>query len=269
VSVFPNSQRNVFIGNNGAALWNFNNSLATPYVMEWSFGVQRELFNRVTFEARYVGNHAVKQYRAWSINELNFYNTGLLNEFRNAQRNLEIGRTSFANQGLSGQSPLPIFERLFAGLPAGSGFSNSAFLTNLRENRIGTMFDTIRRLNTYRVNREANLPLNYFVANPFAADAIHVDNSSWSYWHGLEVEVNRAVIQRDLLPQSRRQGTVSHRPAEAQVCLQHGGGLGHGPHDVGRHPQFLLDGLQKFFRFSRGLGRIHRLYSRHGSPSSD
>ncbi len=193
VAAFPVSQRANFIANTGAALWNFDNSLKTPYVMEWSFGVQRELFNRVTIEARYVGNHAVKSYRAWDINELDFYsnNGALVREFRNAQQNLTIGRTSFANQGMPGQVALPTFERLFTGLPAGSGFGNAGFLTNLRENQVGTMFDTVRRSNTYRVNREANFPLNYFVANPFANDAIHVDNSSWSYWHGLEVEVNR------------------------------------------------------------------------------
>jgi hypothetical protein len=53
------------------------------------------------------------------------------------------------------------------------------------------MFDTIRRSATYRANREANFPLNFFVANPFANGANLVDNSSWSYYHGLELEVTR------------------------------------------------------------------------------
>jgi len=191
VAAFPVSQRANFVANTGASLWNFDDALKTPYVLEWNLGIQRELFKRVAFEARYVGNHAVKLLRSWSINELDFINNGLLNEFSNAQRNLGIGRTSFANQGMPGQAALPIFERLFSGLPAASGFTNSAFLTQLNQNQIGGLFNAIRTSNTYRLNREANFPLNYFVANPFANQAIHVDNSGWSYYHGLEVEMNR------------------------------------------------------------------------------
>ncbi|MCS6951913.1 MAG: carboxypeptidase-like regulatory domain-containing protein [Bryobacterales bacterium] len=188
---FPVSQRANFIANTGANLWEFDPRLRTPYVLGWHLSVQRELWNRITIEGRYIGNHAVKLFRSWSLNELDFANNGLLQEFRNAQRNLAIGRTSFANQGLPGQVPLPIFERLFAGLSAASGFANSTFITQLNQNQIGALFDTIRRSNTYRVNREANFPLNFFVANPFANLALMVDNSSWSYYHGLEIEVNR------------------------------------------------------------------------------
>src|SRR5262249_32333357 len=188
---FPVSQRQNFINNTGANLWNFDPNLATPYVLEWSFGIQRELFDKWSVVARYVGNHAVKQYRSYSINELNLTHNGLLQEFLNAQKNLAAGKTSFANQGLAGQVPLPIFDRLFSGLAAGSGYANSGFITQLNQNQIGALFDTIRRSNTYRANRKANFPLNFFVANPFAAQAIQVDNSGWSYFHGFEFEVSR------------------------------------------------------------------------------
>jgi hypothetical protein len=188
---FPVSQRENFIAANNANLWFFNGNLPTPYVLEWNLSVQRELWKRITIEARYVGNHAVKLFRSWDINEIDFQNNGLLPEFQNAQKNLAIGRTSFANQNLPGQVPLPIFDRLFAGLAPASGFTNSAFITQLNENQIGAMFDTVRRSNTYRANREANFPLNFFVANPFANDANMVDNSSWSYFHGLELEIAR------------------------------------------------------------------------------
>lgn len=190
-AVFPVSQRANFIANTNQDLWFFDPNLRTPYVLEWNLSIQRELWKRVTIEARYVGNHAFKQYRAWSINELDIQNNGLLTEFLNAQRNLAIGRTRFDNRGLPGQVPLPIFERLFQRLPLASGFGNSAFITQLNQNEIGGLFDTIRRLNTYRANREANFPLNFFVANPFANQALRVDNSSWSSYHGLELEVAR------------------------------------------------------------------------------
>jgi hypothetical protein len=190
-AVFPVSQKQNMINNTGAALWYFDPKLRTPYVLEWNLAIQRQLWNRFAVEARYVGNHAVKQFRSWSINEIDFQNNGLLTEFLNAQKNLAIGRTSFANQGLPGQASLPIFDKLFAGVAASSGYGNSTFITNLNQNQIGTMFDTIRRSLTYRANREASFPLNFFVANPFAAGANLVNNAGWSIYHGLELEVTR------------------------------------------------------------------------------
>ncbi len=189
-AAFPVSQRQNFINNTGTNLWYFDPNLKTPYILEWTLGIQRQLPRKLTFEARYVGNHAVKQFRSWDLNELKFEN-GLLQEFINAQNNLRVGGTRFDNRNLPGQVPLPIFERLFEGVAATSGFSNSTYVTWLNENQAGRLWDDVRRSNTFRNNRERSFPLNFFVPNPFANQTLVVDNSSWSYYHGLEVEVNR------------------------------------------------------------------------------
>lgn len=203
-AVFPVSQRANFIANTNQALWHFDQNLRTPYVLEWNLSVSRELWNRITVEARYSGNHAVKQFRSFSINELNLLNSpftfggnsvvNMLQEFRNAQTNLTLsGNTNFRNAGLAGQLPVPILDALFQGLAptSGSGFASSGFITNLQQNAIGSFFNTLRTSNTYRVNRETNFPLNFFVANPFANNAIQVTNASWSYYHGFEIELRR------------------------------------------------------------------------------
>ena len=86
---FPVSQKANFIATGGSQnLTNFNHSLVTPYILEWSIGIQRQLPKRTTMEVRYVGNHAVKQYRAWNINELNLNSNGLPGEFQNASAEL-------------------------------------------------------------------------------------------------------------------------------------------------------------------------------------
>ena len=189
---FPISQRQNFdTVSTDSDVWLFRPNLRTPYVQEWNLSFQRELWNRLTIEARYVGNHAVKLFRSWNINELNLANNGLVDDFKNAQNNLAIAGNNFSNQGRPGQTPLPIFERLFAGVPADSGFASSQFITWLNQNQIGNMFDTIRRTSTYQANREANFPLNFFVPDPFADEAIMVDNSSWSTYHGGQLEVAR------------------------------------------------------------------------------
>ncbi len=183
---------------------NYDNHLVTPYVLDYGFGIQRELVKHFTLEARYVGNRAVKQYRSFNINELNLYNNGLTTEFNNALQNYNVdvanGRTgTFAFNSLPGQVPTPILDKLFAGLTAASGYGSSGFITNLTQNNIYSMFNTIRTSPTYRNNvtganglGAANgLPLNFFVANPWANAATQYNNAGWSEYNGLEVEVSR------------------------------------------------------------------------------
>lgn len=195
---FPVSEKANFATNSNQNLTNFSPTLATPYVLEWSLGIQRDLGHKLSIETRYVGNHAVKAYRAWNINELNLGSNGLLTEFQHAQGNLAISQASgkgnnFSNQGLPGQVALPVFDKIFKGIAAASGYGSSSFVTNLQQNTIGTMFDTVRRSPTYRTNITNSLPLNFFVANPWASSALQYDNSGWSYYDGLEVEVNRRM----------------------------------------------------------------------------
>lgn len=197
-----------------------NPNIRTPYVIEWNLAVQREIGKRITVEARYVGNHSVKLYRWWDTNELNLRNSpytyngnsvaNILTEFKDAQNNLNVclannaackaaaGITSsstfsnFRNWGLSGQVPLPILDALFRGFTntSTSGYGSTGFITNLQTNAAGSMFNTLRTSNTYLANRGA-FPLNFFVANPWATLSSVMDNSAWSYYNGLEVEVRR------------------------------------------------------------------------------
>lgn len=222
---------NSITNNGGVPLtaWYFNQDLSTPYVMSWSLGVQRELWKRIAVEARYVGNRANRLYRAIDLNEIDFLHNpftcpaglsaicgasgsaNVLTEFRNAQNNLAIctanrvactgsasGALRFNNVGIAGQVPLPIFDALFnrnvggiiAVAPA-SGYQSTGFVTNLQQNTIGSMFNTLRTSNTYRLNRDLNFVPNFFVANPFVNVANVQTNGSWSYYHGLEFEVRR------------------------------------------------------------------------------
>ncbi len=194
VAAFPVSQRANFLANSGVALWDFPKNFRTPYVLAWNFGVQRELWKRLAFEARYTGNHSVKGIRSYSINELDLNRNGLMNEFVNAQRNLSINSAAsvagFANTGRAGQVATPLLDRLFTGVAAGSAYGSSGFVTNLQQNQVGAFWDTIRRSPTYLANRDP-LGLNFFVPSPYAAGANIMSNNSWSYYHGLEVELNR------------------------------------------------------------------------------
>ena len=216
--VFPVSARNNYGLGAGTTVSNnlvaFNQNLPVPYILEWNLAIQREVAKNTTVEARYVGNHGVKLYRSTNYNELNLLNNpysaggasvaNVLTEFSNAANNLSIcsanrvactgsatGTLTFANKGLSGQLPLPILQTLLTGVSAGSGFSNATFINNLQQGQVGAMFDTLRRNSLYYNNRVNNFPLNFFVPNPWANQAILVDNSSWSNYNGLELELRR------------------------------------------------------------------------------
>jgi hypothetical protein len=174
--------------NNG--LWAIDPNLATPYVQQWSFGIEREVTSNTAIEIRYAGNHAIKVFRAVDYNEANIFENGFMQEFLNAQKNLAArGGTSF-QPGAPGTVALPILSTLFAGLPLGSGFTSSSFIANLQQNNIGTMVNTLAYSSTYRANR-TNLAPNFFVANPNAAFARVLGNSSYSNYHSIQIEMRR------------------------------------------------------------------------------
>jgi hypothetical protein len=100
-------------------------NLRTPYVQQWSLGIERELSGKVVIEARYAGNHAQALLRSANLNEVDIFGNGFVQEFGNARKNLDVnGGRTFA-PGAPGTVPLPIFSTLFAGLNPGSGFANS------------------------------------------------------------------------------------------------------------------------------------------------
>lgn len=189
-------QNNVINPNNG--LWAVDPNLRVPYVQQWSFGIEREIGKNMAIEARYVGNHAIKVWRAVDYNEVNIFENGFLNEFKNAQRNLAArGGTNFA-PGCAGCVPLPILDRFFTGLASTStsGYANAAFISNLTNNNVGTMGSTLATSNTYRANREnpaIGIPANFFVANPNALFARALTNDAMSNYNALELEVRRRL----------------------------------------------------------------------------
>lgn len=185
ISDLENYQRNNFSSMN-----TYDPKLRTPYVQQWSFGIEREIVGKIAIEARYVGNHAVKLYRAFDINEGNIFENGFLQEFLNAQKNLAANRGASFAPGAVGTVPLPIFSALFAGVPAANGFANTAFINNLNLNNVGSVALSIRLSPLYQTNL-ARLAPNFFAANPNVNQAVLIANGASSNYHSLQVEMRR------------------------------------------------------------------------------
>src|SRR6185436_185712 len=167
----------------------YDPDIQMPYTQSWSAGWQRKLTRDSAFEVRYVGSVHNNDWDTVNINEVNINSNGFLNEFRQAQANLQAniaaGRgATFAYMGAgSGTNPLPIFLAHFnaqnaanagnAAVYTGTNWTSATFLGFLAARNpnpwgfasLGTgglIGNTTLRNNAVT----AGLPVNFFVANP-------------------------------------------------------------------------------------------------------
>lgn len=192
--------------------------IRTPYILNWNIGLQREIGSRAAVEARYVGNHGFRIWRSYDINEVNVFENGFVQEFRNAQRNLQInqaaGVNSFENRGLPGQAALPIFAAAFGArgaqpaLAAASGYTSGTFLTMLQQGEAGALANALAGSGgtssylcrmvgsglppcaTLGYNAPGPYPINFFQVNPFAAGRVInlLTDDGWSRYDGLQLQ---------------------------------------------------------------------------------
>src|SRR6201988_3043677 len=197
----PITDRENFLLNSSNGLWTVDPNLRSPYVHQYNFGIEREIFKDTALEIRYQGNRAPNTWRAQDINEVNIFENGFLQEFLNAQKNLAArGGTSFA-PGCAGCVATPILDKFFGvagtggtAVAAASGYSSTTFIGNLTANNVGTMASTLAFNAAYRANREnpaVGLASNFFVANPNATFARVLRNDAFSNYNALEIEVRR------------------------------------------------------------------------------
>jgi hypothetical protein len=215
-AIIPESQETFFgywSGVNG-----INEHIHQPYVMSWNLGIQRAVGSSNVIEIRYLGNRSVHQWIVENPNEVNIFENGFLNEFKQAQQNLAAsGGGSFA----PGPNPLPIMTAAAGGDP--TFFTNGTFITDLNTGAAGTFASTLAGSSTYlcnligsanfspcAINGVANAgsgyPINFFQANPYNAGkatgfqndpgygtyhSLQIDFRQKS-WHGMQFDVNYA-----------------------------------------------------------------------------
>jgi carboxypeptidase family protein len=201
----------------GSTFYGMNPNIRQPYVEQWNFGIQRQLGPGSAIEIRYVGNLSLHQWLAYNLNEYNTLTNGFTTQFVAAQNNLKINQAngkgaSFANNGLGGQSPLPIFEAAFG--TATSNFTNGTFITDLNTGQAGLFARSIAQNATFLCNMvgSANLspgcaakgvpnapgagyPINFFQVNPIAtgAQVNYLDSSGSSNYNALQMDFRQRL----------------------------------------------------------------------------
>ncbi|HMV81500.1 MAG TPA: carboxypeptidase-like regulatory domain-containing protein [Blastocatellia bacterium] len=202
-----------------------NPDLVSPYVQNWSLGIQRQLTRTTVLEARYVGNKSTHMWHRQNIQEVNIFENGFLNEFIQAKKNLDInvanGRgQTFANNNLPGQAALPIFQAAFgalgnqAALPAAQGFGNATYIQNLNQGTAGTLAQTIAttpasfcRLVGNKIascglagfNTAGAYPINLFQANPYLSSLTYQDSNGDNNYNALQLDLKQSYSHGLLL----------------------------------------------------------------------
>jgi len=206
-----------------------------PYTMSWNVGIQRQLGNSRAFEIRYIGNRTLRQWMYQDVNEVNIFQNGpygVLTNVKAAMGNLAANNASgnasyqgsFANHGLPGQQPTPLFDAAFAGeAPGADGapgdYTDSNFSTMIATGQAGSIagrLDNPFGAAPYFCNLVADssgtnpfgpctnaingvnwaggpgpgLPINFFQANPFAAgsSALYLVATGYSNYNGLQLD---------------------------------------------------------------------------------
>jgi hypothetical protein len=199
-------------------------TLVAPYMIQWNFGVQRQLTRDLVLEVKYVGNQTHRQWRTYDLNEVNIFENGFLDEFKHAKANLDInianGKTGFANNGLPGQYNLPIFAAAFGprgtvpAIASGSGYTSTTFINYLNNGAVGSFASAMTGQNYFcRMMGNsfapclragiaptgtsydapgAGYPINFFTLNPYTTTMNFVDDAGWADYNGLQTQLRKA-----------------------------------------------------------------------------
>ncbi len=154
-------------------------TLATPYVQQWTFGLQHEIRNLI-FEARYVGNKVTKAFRAFDYNQVIVKENGFLADFLRAQSNARLaGGNPAYNPNIPGSQPLPVFDRL----ANGGNLTNTTNRLYIQQGQVGELAS---RYQTTLTNGSVQ-----FFRNPFSLGCNTVANYSNSNYNALQLDVRR------------------------------------------------------------------------------
>jgi Carboxypeptidase regulatory-like domain len=191
-----------------------NPNLHTPYIQNWSLGIQRQLPGNWVVEANYVGNHSVHMWMSYDLNEVNIFQNAsgfdsFLQDFQNAQANYAAsGGTTFA-----GSNATPILTQAFGGAGS-SAFTNPGFLYDVQTGQAGALAGAITQNYSYFCNLVGNTfapcvsqgystgaptpkayPINFFQVNPYATGnpLTYLSDPGSETYNGLHINVKHPV----------------------------------------------------------------------------
>lgn len=180
----PRTYADNYAVNSQAAIGIPDPSLVTPYVQQWSAGIQREIAKGI-IEVRYVGNRGTKQFRAFDYNQVRIDIPGYREDFERARRNGELARAATGtfnplfNASIPGSQPTPFFNSL----PSQGLLANATIRGIIERGELGELG------NTYQING-LNGAVNFY-RNQNALGTNMMTNYSNASYHGLQIDYTR------------------------------------------------------------------------------
>jgi hypothetical protein len=263
----------------------FDQHLQVPYADSYTVGFQRSLGSRTAVEVRYVGTRAREIWANVDYNEVNIVENNFLNEFRQAQANLQTnlaaGRgATFKYFGAgTGTAPLPTILAYFSGVPAAdagdplrytsASFANATYLSRLATYNPSPHWLTYDLWSNagFRANAAAaGIPANFFMLNPdLMGGAVLTQNRDYTSFNGLQVELRRRYTQGLQFQASYAFGSASQSRfwtlRKPLVDVRPTGGLGDLTHSVKGNVVYDLP-FGRGRRFGSGVnGTVDRIIS--------
>jgi len=163
-------------------------NLSTPYVQQWSLGIQHEIRGTI-IEARYVGNHSTKMFRAYNLNPVEIRENGFLEDFLRARNNGNLARQATGtfdpnyNPGIPGSQALVVFPELVSG-----GLLNNSTIRGLIDTGEAGQLGYL-----YHINK-LDGPV-VFYRNPVSYASNMVANYSDVTYNAMQIDIQRRARQ--------------------------------------------------------------------------
>lgn len=185
-----------FLANNGPNRNNFGTvfgvdpNLQTTSVMEYNFGIQREIGFQTAIEIKYVGNRSGSLLRAIDYNQVDIINNGLLEDFNRARANLLANGSPFVG------TPLTIFgtaanSRIRIGTGA-NAVTSATFINNLNNGTPADLAGSILSTNADFNAANGQFPI---LPNPNTGVADLVQSDGRFNYNSLQAEIRRRFAQ--------------------------------------------------------------------------
>ena len=177
-----------------------NPNLQIPKTEQYSFGMQREFWGGMAFEARYVGSRSKSLARGVDLNQIDVVNNGFLADFNRAQANFALtGGNAFCNPAtVTGCQALTIFRSGVVGtgpLVVGTGGLSSVTFNSALQN--GTVADLATSFITGNFNHHPTVanptfvPFVNFLPNPSIGTIEYFTNSGYFSYNSVQLELRR------------------------------------------------------------------------------
>jgi hypothetical protein len=202
----------------------YDSNIRTGYVQNWNLSVQRQLPGKLTLDVRYVGSKGTKLVRQIDVNEVNIFESGIMDAFVVTQA--------------GGNAPL--LDQIFNGLNLGLGVVNGttvtgsqsvrnhtstrAFFANNNVGAFAAFLNSTNLLSGTNVRgdllRRAGLPENLIVGNPQFGQARIAGNFANSTYHAMQIELNKRFSDGLILQSSYTWGrTIGEHAGNSNALI--------------------------------------------------